>query len=487
MRGDPIHAPGTNRRPTPIRRAGLLWVSAALVLAAPTLSSGGAAAPEKPRGKQGAAQLTLVLAGTLIDGSSAGPMKDVAILIEGERIKDVGARGKVKAPDSARTIDLGRATILPGLIDAHTHILLQGDPTTSSYEDQILRESLPMRTIRGTVAARIALRNGFTTLRDLETEGALYADVDIKRAIEKGYIEGPRLVVSTRALASTGAYPLQGFPFEFSVPSGVQVCDGPDECRKAVREQIRYGADWIKFYADRAYYIAEDGHLDSLPNFTPEEAAAIVDQAHAWKKKVAAHAMTRTGIGLALKAGVDSIEHGDSIEEEHAREMAAKGIYYCPTLTVTDYVAAPRAAEGRSIWAKIPAIVKESFKRARAMGVKVVFGTDAGGFPWNEIHQAREFSFMVDYGMSPADAIRSATSVPAAMMEMSADVGTLAAGRYADLVAVAGDPLSDVKLLEKIGFVMKGGAVVRDDLSQAKDGQGAGTPDRQRPRTRDES
>src|SRR5262245_37216915 len=372
------------------RKVRLLSLAAAFaVIASPTpaLPSGRAAAADKAQEKQAPAPVTLVLAGTLIDGTAAAPVKDAAILIEGERIKEVGARGKVKAPDGATVIDLGRATVLPGLIDSHTHILLQGDPTTASYEDQLLRESLPMRTIRGTVAARIALRNGFTTLRDLETEGALYADVDIKHAIEKGYIVGPRLVVSTRALASTGAYPLQGFPYEFPMPSGVQVCDGPDECHKAVREQIKYGADWIKLYADRSYYIAADGHLDALPNFTPEEAAAIVDQAHAWRKKVAAHAMTRTGIGLALKAGVDSIEHGDSIEEEHAREMAARGIYYCPTLTVADYVAGPRAAEGRSIWEKMPAIVKESFKRARAAGVKVVFGTDAGGFPWNEINE----------------------------------------------------------------------------------------------------
>jgi len=409
---------------------------------------------------------TLVLAGTLIEGPGDDPMKDAAILIEGERILEVGPRAKVLAPPGARVIDLRKAVVLPGLIDAHTHVLLQGDPTAASYEDQILRESLPMRTIRGTVAARIALRSGFTTIRDLETEGALYADVAIKQAVEKGYIEGPRMAVATRALASTGAYPLLGFPFETMVPTGVQVCDGADECRKAVREQIKYGADWIKFYADRSYYIAGDGHLDALPNFTQEEADAIVDQAHAWRKKVAAHAMTRTGIGIALRAGVDSIEHGDSIEEAHAREMAAKGIAYCPTLTVTDYVAGPRAAEGREIWAKIPAIVRETFKRARALGVTVVFGTDAGGFPWGEIPQAREFSSMVDLGMSPAEAIRSATTAAAGLLGMSEDVGRVAPGRYADLIAVAGDPLKDVKVLEDVRFVMKGGAVVLDDLTK---------------------
>jgi imidazolonepropionase-like amidohydrolase len=411
----------------------------------------------------------LVLAGVLL-GSGSAPVKDAAVLIEGDRIKEVGPRSRVTAPAGATTIDLGKFTVLPGLIDAHTHILLQGDPTVASYEDQILRESQALRTIRGTVAAGIALRHGFTTLRDLETEGAMYADVSIKQAIERRYIDGPRLVVATRALASTGAYPLLGFPYEITVPTGVQVCDGPDACRQAVREQIKYGADWIKLYADRSYFIAKDGHLDALPNFTQTEVDAIVEQAHAWRKKVAAHAMTRAGIGMALKAGVDSIEHGDSLEEDHARQMAARGTYYCPTLTVTEYVAAPRAAEGRGIWAKIPAIVHESFRRARSMGVKIVFGTDAGGFPWDEVNQAREFSYMVSLGMSPEEAIRAATIIPAEMMDMGDDVGGVTAGRYADLVAVDGDPLREVKVLEDVRFVMLGGRVIRDELTSGRVG-----------------
>jgi len=410
----------------------------------------------------------LILAGVLIDGTGAPPSRDVAILVEGERIRAVGPRGKITSPAGTPAIDLGKATVLPGLIDAHTHILLQGDPTVASYEDQILRESLPMRTIRGTVAAGLSLRNGFTTIRDLETEGALYADVAIKEAIRKGYIEGPRMAVATRALSTTGSYPLLGFPYEVQVPTGVQVCDGADECRKAVREQIKYGADWIKFYADRNYYLAADGHLDALPNFTQEEANAIVEQAHAWKKKVAAHAMTRAGVGIAIAAGVDSIEHGDSIEEPHMRQMIAKGIAYCPTLTALDYVAAPRAAEGRGIWAEMPKIVRDTFRRAVSSGVKIVFGTDAGGFPWTEVKQAREFSLMVEYGMSPAEAVRSAASAAADLLDMSADVGRVAPGRYADLIAVLGDPLENISILEDVRFVMKGGKIVRNDLAGSR-------------------
>jgi imidazolonepropionase-like amidohydrolase len=415
----------------------------------------------EPAGVKG--QTIVIEAGGLLDcrdgrvGPAIGPAR---IVIEGRTIKESGASSAVGKPAGARVIDLSDYTVLPGLADTHTHILLQGDVTEKEYEDQILRESIPLRTIRATVAARVALANGFTTLRDLETEGAGYADVAVKQAIELGYIDGPRLVVSTRALGVTGSYPLLGFPPELALPTGVQIVDGPDDARQAVREQLKYGADWIKVYADRKYYIADDGALDSHPNFTQEEMNAIVDEAHRQRHKVAAHAMTRTGLKIALTAGVDSIEHGVGLDEASIRAMVQRGVYYAPTLMVTEYVSPGRAAAGNAIWKEIPRFHHESFRKALAAGVKIVFGTDVGGFPWTE-KQAREFSLMVADGMPPEKAIAAATCTAAQMLDMTGRIGTAAPGAWADLIAVKGDPLKDVRTLEEVRFVMKEGRVIR--------------------------
>jgi imidazolonepropionase-like amidohydrolase len=238
---------------------------------------------------------------------------------------------------------------LPGLIDAHTHVLLQGDITQADYDEQLLKESIPYRTIRATVAAKTALHNGFTAIRDLETEGAMYADVDLKRAINHGFIPGPRMFVSTRAFSATGMYPLLGYSWELKVPEGVQVVDGADEIRKAVRQQVKYGADWIKFYCDRRYYL-KDGKLRSRVNFTEEEIKVLVNESHRLERRVAAHAMGRDGIMAALKAGVDSIEHGDGLDEETIDLMVSKGVYWCPTIYVGVYVAEGRAAAGAPVW-----------------------------------------------------------------------------------------------------------------------------------------
>jgi len=235
----------------------------------------------------------VIRAAHLIDGKSNSPRDNIAVLVEGDRIMAVGPEAEVKAKASGpiQTIDLGGATILPGLIDNHTHVLLQGDITSADYDDQLLKESIPYRAIRATAAVRTALMNGFTAIRDLETEGAMYADVDVKTAIARGVIPGPRMFVSTRAMAPTGMYPLLGYSWELRMPEGVQIVDGPDEIRKAVREEAKFGADWIKFYADRRYFIGDDGRLRSWVNFTPEEMKTLVDEAHRLGKRVAAHAV----------------------------------------------------------------------------------------------------------------------------------------------------------------------------------------------------
>jgi imidazolonepropionase-like amidohydrolase len=313
---------------------------------------------------------------------------------------------------------------------------------------------------------RIALEHGFTTLRDVGNEGSGFADVDLKRAVERGVISGPRLFVATKALAPTGAYPLSGYDWQLAVPKGVEMCDGPVECRKAVRDQIEHGADWIKVYAERSYYRTADGAIRGLPNFTPEELAAIVDQAHRTRKRVAAHSITPTGHALALAAGVDSIEHGDVLDEATIRAMVERGVWWCPTLTVTEYVAGPRSATN-PIWEELRQTAHDSFRRALAAGVKIVVGTDAGGFPWDEIPEAAELGHYVALGMTPWQALHAATVEPAAMLDRQGELGTFAAGARADLVAMATSPLDDISATERVVLVVQDGVVVHDARTAA--------------------
>jgi imidazolonepropionase-like amidohydrolase len=416
----------------------------------------------------GKARSTLVFikVGRLVDVRAGRVLENQGILIENDRIKAVGPFDARLAliPPSARIVDLSKATVLPGLADCHTHVLLQGDITAEDYDVQLLKESIPYRTIRATVAARTALMNGFTALRDLETEGAMYADVDVKVAINRGVIPGPRMFVSTRAFSATGMYPLSGYSWELRMPEGVQIVDGPDNIRKAVREQVKYGADWIKFYADRRYYI-KDGALRSWVNFTDEEMKAMVDEAHRLGRRVAAHAMGRDGIEASLKVGVDSIEHGYGLDEEMMDRMVRQGTYWCPTIYVGAYVAEGRAAAGAPIWLTMRDLEAKAFGMAVRKGVKIAYGTDAGGYAWTE-NQAKEFSYMVRYGMTPMQAIQSATVVAAELLERPNDLGAIEPGKYADIIAVAGDPLKDISELERVRFVMKGGEVVRNDFSR---------------------
>ena len=408
----------------------------------------------------------LIKAGRLIDVRSGRVLENQGILIEGERIKSVGPLASIEkgAPGSARVIDLSRATVLPGLADCHTHILLQGDITVADYDEQLLKESIPYRTIRATVAARTGLWNGFTVMRDLETEGAMYADVDVRNAINRRVIPGPRLFVATRAFSATGMYPLQGYSWELKMPEGVQIVDGADNIRRAVREQVRFGADWIKFYADRRYFM-KDGALHSWVNFTEEEMKAIVDESHRLGRRVAAHAMGREGIEASLKVGVDSIEHGFGLDAEMMDRMVRQGVFWCPTIYVGVYVAEGRAAAGAPIWLTMRDLEAKAFGLAVRKGVKIAYGTDAGGYAWTE-NQAKEFAYMVRYGMTPMQAIQSATVVAADLLERSHDLGAIEPGKFADIIAVAGDPLRDITELERVRFVMKGGDVFRNEMTR---------------------
>jgi imidazolonepropionase-like amidohydrolase len=407
-------------------------------------------------GQATAAKVVALRCGSLFDSRGDALRKNVIVIIEGDKIKEIAA----SAPAGADVIDLSRETCLPGLIDTHTHILLQGDITATDYDEQLLKQSPEYRTILATVNARRALEYGFTSIRDVETEGAGYADADVKTAINNGVIPGPRMQVATRALDVTGAYPLQGYAPGVSVPHGVQLVDGPDNARQAVREQISHGADWIKVYSDRTYRVREDGVLDDIPTFTLDELRAIVDEAHRERRKVASHAMALYGVHNSVEAGVDSIEHGNYIADADLKTMVAHGIFYVPTIFVGEYVAQGRAAAGAPVWVKMIQIHEDTFRRALKAGVKIAFGTDAGGFDW-KINPAREFSSMVKFGMTPAQAIRSATATAAELLGVQDSIGTIEPGKQADIVAVSGDPLADVTTMEKVDFVMKGGVVYK--------------------------
>jgi imidazolonepropionase-like amidohydrolase len=405
--------------------------------------------------------VTVIRAGTLIDGKSDTARHDQVIVIRGNRIDSISDAASAKTPAGANVIDLSHATVLPGMIDSHTHIFLQGeDPAQGGYDVNILKYPLALRAARATVSARRALEQGFTTIRDVETEGAGYGDVGIKEAIEGGYIPGPRMFVVTRAISTTGGYSLDDYAPELDVPKGAQIVDGPVEARKAAREQLDHGADWIKVYMTHRSWVGKHGELVSQPTLTVEELKAIVDEAHGWGKKVACHAYSGIGLQRALDGGCDSIEHGLQITDAQIAQMVKQGTWYCPTISVyyTDWAPADTPAGQRD---RLRASAhEESFRKAMKAGVKIAFGTDIGGIPWTE-PIAQEFPRMTDLGMSPMDAIKSATSRAAEMLEMDGQIGVIAPGAFADVVAVPGDPLRDIKQLGNVEFVMKDGKVVK--------------------------
>jgi imidazolonepropionase-like amidohydrolase len=414
----------------------------------------------QPKGGPAPERVIAIHAASLIDGVSAQPRHNVLIVIRGNRIESVTAGGN--PPAGATVINFpADVTVLPGLIDTHTHIFLQGeDPAEGGYDIQLLKHPSSYRAARAAVAARRALEQGFTTLRDVETEGAGYGDVGIKEAINAGFIPGPRLLVVTRAISVTGGYPLEGYNPDIVVPKGAQIGDGPVELRKITRQQLENGADWIKVYMTHRSWVDKEGHLVSQPTLTVEELKAVVDEAHGQQKRVACHAYSGIGLHRALDGGCDSIEHGLSLDDAAIAQMLKQGTWYVPTLGVyyTDW-SPENTDDGKRDRARANEH-EVSFKKALKAGVKIAFGTDMGGIPWTE-PIANEFGLMVKFGMSPMDAIKSATSTAANLLEMKGDIGVIAPGAYADIMAVQGDPLTSIEALKSVSFVMKDGNVFK--------------------------
>jgi len=434
-----------------------LFLSLALVLA---VTAARAQAPASS-----AEQITVIRAGTLIDGSNASPRKNQLIFVRGNRIEKL-TEAAAQIPVGATVIDLSSATVLPGLIDSHTHIFLWGeDPAKGGYDENILKAGIALRAARATFACRRALEQGFTTIRDLETEGAGYGDIEIKQAIQEGTIPGPRIFGATRAISTTGGYNLEGYAPELDMPKGAQLVDGPVEARKAARQQLEHGADWIKVYMTHRSWVDKQGNFVSQPTLTVEELKAIVDETHGWQKKVACHAYNGIGLQRALDGGCDSIEHGLEITDAQIAQMAKQGTWYCPTISPYygdwDRADTPGGKRDRAR----AATHEVSFKKAVNAHLKIVFGSDIGGMPWTD-SMAQEFKRMVGLGMAPMEAIQSATSRAAEMLDMKGEIGVLAPGAFADIVAVSGDPLKDVGILEHVRFVMHDGAVFKNELAK---------------------
>jgi len=373
-------------------------------------------------------------------------------VVRGGRIEGAGPSASLLAPAGAEIIDLPEATLLPGLIDAHSHVLLHPYNETS-WNDQVAHELLALRIARAVNHLRATLDAGFTTIRDLGTEGAGYADVGLKQAVAQGLIPGPRMLVVTRAIIATGTYAPKGYPAEWDVPQGGEEADGPSLIR-VVRDQAGKGADWIKVYGD--YRAGARGEI--TPTFSLEEMKLIVDTAKSLGRPVSVHATIPEGMKRAILAGAETIEHGDAGTPEVFRLMAEHGVALCPTLAAGD--ATSQYAGWKKGQAPEPASIQRkraSFKAALDAGVTIASGSDVGVFSHGD--NSRELELMVSYGMTPIAALRSATSVDARVLHMETQIGRVAPGLQADLIAVTGDPSKDISALRKIRLVMKSGAI----------------------------
>ena len=398
----------------------------------------------------------VIRAGRMFNGKSNTLLSDQVIVIRDDKITQVGASGQVTIPSGAKLIDLSRATVLPGLIDAHTHVFENGP----DLELQVLRDSWQYRTLTALANAQKDLLAGFTTLRDLKTVGAMYSDVDLRNAIARGIVSGPRMQVATRGIQATGGFILKGYSPEVPIPMALAVADSPWAAREAVRDQVAHGADLIKVYSTYDFSFTPDGKMVNPPTLTREEVEAIVDEAHKKGRKVSCHAFGGEGLDNCINSGVESIEHGVDLTDAEIKAMITKGIYLVPTLY--HYQLDKERDQKKYAGHSVAEVSEPSFRRAVKAGMKIAFGSGVGPFPHGS--QTKEFEYMVQFGMTPAQALHAATTEAAKLMGWEDRVGSLEPGKFADVVAVSGDPLEDVTKLERVGFVMKGGQVVKNDF-----------------------
>jgi imidazolonepropionase-like amidohydrolase len=405
------------------------------------------------------APIVAMRAGRLFDSNAGRELTGQIVIVEGQRIAEVGSEDQVKIPQGAKVIDLGQATVLPGLIDGHSHIY---DSLSNGLRVTTTNEAWTLLALK---EAQTDLRAGFTTMRDCGTHGEGYGDVDVRNAIDRGFFDGPRLQVSTRGIGAGGSAFI-GVP-GVNLTGGNADIHGADQARAAVREQIHYGADWIKVFPTGGYSFDANGDIFFDPTLTLDELKAIVDEAHRHHRRVAAHAYGGEGLRNAIIAGVDTIEHGQGLDQDMVGMMVEKGIYYDPTgiryslpsIEESDH----RLTGGK--YSIVPVFERNARAALSNRKLKVIFGSGVDGEMYAHGTQGRDFEWLVNHGMTPAGAIQAATRVDAEMLGWNDRIGSIERGKYADIIAVSGDPLHDITELERVKFVMKGGKVIKDETN----------------------